>query len=743
MQRKKGGVEMNTKQPWAQVGLTQEEYQRIIELIGREPNELELHLYGVMWSEHCSYKNSRAMLKLFPTEGKQVLQGPGENAGIVDIGDNMAIVMKIESHNHPSALEPYEGAATGVGGIIRDIFTMGARPIASLNSLRFGELNNDRVKYLLKGIVEGIAGYGNCIGIPTVGGEVSFSLGYTGNPLVNAMCVGVLRHDQIKKATASGVGNPVMYVGAATGRDGMGGASFASVELSEESENRRSAVQVGDPFMEKLLLEACLELFKTDCVVGIQDMGAAGLISSSCETAARGGSGMVLDVSLVPQREERMNPIEIMLSESQERMLVIVKKGKEKEVNQIFEKWGLHSAVIGYVTDDGNLTIKENGKVVANLPAKSLDSSGAPTYMRETKEPKYFKNLNQLDFNKIKQPKNYEEVLKKLLASPNLCSKEWVYCQYDHMVGTNTIVRPGSDAAVLRIRDTKKAIALTTDCNNHYVFLNPREGGKIAVAEAARNIVCSGALPLAITDGLNYGNPEKPEVYWQFKESILGISEACKILNTPVISGNVSFYNETPTSAIDPCPVIGMVGVIEDYQDITTQFFQEEGDLIFLLGENLEELGGSEYLRAIHNIGRGPVPKIDLEKEKNYQKNLLKLIRKSLIQSAHDISDGGLAIAVAECCFEKELGATIYLKDEIRLDALLFGESQSRFIISVKYNDKEEVIEFLRKHQLPFQELGTVGGKDFTIYFKEKKLIETSLKALKSIWQEALQCQLQ
>ena len=735
---------MNTKQPWTKVGLTQEEYHRIIKLIGRKPNELELNLYGVMWSEHCSYKNSRAMLKLFPTEGKQVLQGPGENAGIVDIGDNMAIAMKVESHNHPSALEPYEGAATGVGGIIRDIFTMGARPIASLNSLCFGEIeNNDRVKYLLKGIVEGIAGYGNCIGIPTVGGEVGFSTGYTGNPLVNAMCVGILSHDQIKKGAANGVENPVMYVGAATGRDGMGGASFASVELSEESESRRSAVQVGDPFMEKLLLEACLELFETDYVVGIQDMGAAGLISSSCETAARGGSGMVLDVSLVPQREEGMNPIEIMLSESQERMLVIIKKGKEEEVNHIFKKWGLHSAVIGYVTDDGNLTIKENGEVVASLPAQSLDSSGAPTYIRETKEPQYFKELNQLDLSSIEEVKDYKETLKKLLASPNLCSKEWVYRQYDHMVGTNTVVRPGSDAAVLRIRGIQKAVALTTDCNNNYVFLNPREGGKIALAEAARNIVCSGALPLAITDGLNYGNPEKPEVYWQFKESILGISEACKVLNTPVISGNVSFYNETPTSSIDPTPVIGMVGVIENYKHITTQSFKEEGDSILLLGENLEELGASEYLRIIHHTKRGPIPKIDLKKEKDYQQNLLKLIQEGLIQSAHDISEGGLAVAIAECCFEKELGASIHLQEDIRTDALLFGESQSRFMISIKSRNRERVIEFLEKNGIIFQELGMVGGKDLTIQIKEKEVIKAPIQDLKSIWQGALECQLQ
>jgi phosphoribosylformylglycinamidine synthase len=732
------------KQLWQEVGLTENEYKRIIKLIGREPNELEINLYGVMWSEHCSYKNSRAMLKEFPTSGERVLQGPGENAGIVDIGDNMAIAMKVESHNHPSALEPYEGAATGVGGIIRDIFTMGARPIASLNSLRFGEIEGeDRIKYLLKGIVEGIAGYGNCIGIPTVGGEVGFSPGYKGNPLVNAMCVGVLRHDQIKRGTATGVGNPVMYVGAATGRDGMGGASFASVELSEQSEEQRSAVQVGDPFMEKLLLEACLELFETDYVVGIQDMGAAGLISSSCETAARGGSGMELDVSLVPQREEGMNPIEIMISESQERMLVIVKKGKEEEVNKIFTKWGLHAVVIGHVKDDGKLTIKEKGRIVADLPAESLDSGGAPVYIRETKEPSYFSELNVLDIKSIDQPDNYKETLKKLLASSNICSKEWIYRQYDHMIRTNTIVKPGSDAAVLRIRGSHKSIALTTDCNNNYVYLNPREGGKIAIAEAARNIVCSGGLPIAITDGLNYGNPEKPEVYWQFKESILGISEACRILDTPVISGNVSFYNETPSSAIDPTPIIGMVGVIDDYNHITTQHFKEEGDIILLLGESLEEIGASEYLKIIHNMRKGPVPEVDLERERKYQKLLLDLIQVGLVQSAHDCSEGGLAVALAECCFDKTIGANINLKDNIRQDALLFGESQCRYVISVKKEDKEKAIDHLKKSSVVFQELGVVGGDNLIINIQNKKVLEERIEILKLIWQEALGCQLQ
>lgn len=729
------------KQPWLEVGLTQEEYGRIIHLIGREPNLLELNLYGVMWSEHCSYKNSRAMLKEFPTKGERVLQGPGENAGIVDIGDGMAIAMKIESHNHPSAVDPYNGAATGVGGIIRDIFTMGARPIASLNSLRFGEIQgDDQVKHLLKGVVKGIADYGNAMVIPTIGGEVNFSPGYRGNPLVNAMCVGALRHDQIQRGTAKGVGNPVMYVGAATGREGVGGASFASVELDEGAEERRSTVPAGDPHLEKKLLEACLELFETDYVVGIQDMGAAGLISSSCETAARGGSGMELDVSLVPLKEEGMNPIEIMLSETQERMLVIVQKGKEDQVDRIFQKWGLHSAVIGHVTDDGNLTIKENGRLIAQLPAETLDSGGAPTYIRETREPEYFRDLNQLDISTIQEPEDYGGVLKRLLASPNICSKEWIYRQFDTDIGGNTVVKPGSDAAVLRVQGTSKLIALTTDCNNHYVFFNPREGGKIAIAEAARNIACSGAQPIAVTDGLNYGSPEKPEIYWQFKESILGISEACRVLDTPVISGNVSFYNETPQSAIDPTPIIGMIGVMDDESYITTQHFKGEGDLILLLGENREELGASEYLRSIHHLRRGPVPKVDLVMEKTYLELLLKLIRQGLIRSAHDCSEGGLGVALAECCFDQELGATITLRDDIRRDALLFGESQGRYLISIKAEDRERVLKQLAESQLAFQELGKIGGDRLVIHHGEEILLDEAIMDLKKEWQEALSC---
>ncbi|NLA85473.1 MAG: phosphoribosylformylglycinamidine synthase subunit PurL [Clostridiales bacterium] len=515
------------KKPYETVGLTEKEYKKIIEYLGREPNEVELNIYGVMWSEHCSYKHSRALFRHFPTTGKRVLQGPGENAGIIDIGDNLAIVMKIESHNHPSAIEPYQGAATGVGGIIRDIFAMGARPIALLNSLRFGDIEkSERVKYLVDGVVAGIAGYGNCMGIPTTAGETYFNSSYDGNPLVNAMCVGILEHDKIHRGNASGVGNSVMYVGAATGRDGMGGASFASVELTEESEEKKSAVQVGDPFMEKLLLEACLELLETGSIVGLQDLGAAGLTSACCETAARGEGGMEIDVLKVPRREKGMLPVEVMISESQERMLLIVEKGREDEVKKIVEKWGLHAVTIGKVTDNGRLTVKEGDKTVADVPAYSLDSSGAPRYYKEYEEPAYYRELKNFRPETTTEPKDYNKTLMDLFTSPNLCSKEWVYRQYDHMVRTCTVVKPGSDAAVLRIRGTKKGIALTVDCNSRYCYLDPRAGSAIAVTEAARNLVCSGAKPLAVTDGLNFGSPEKPDRFWQIREAVIGIGEA-------------------------------------------------------------------------------------------------------------------------------------------------------------------------------------------------------------------------
>ncbi|MBO8167217.1 MAG: phosphoribosylformylglycinamidine synthase subunit PurL [Kosmotoga sp.] len=720
------------------VGLTSDEYELIVELLGREPNELELNMYGVMWSEHCSYKHSRSLLKEFPTSGTHVLQGPGENAGIVDIGNGLAIAMKIESHNHPSAIEPYQGAATGVGGIIRDIFTMGARPIALLNSLRFGNLDDPNTRYLFEKVVQGIGDYGNCVGIPTVGGEVCFNNCYKENPLVNAMCVGLIKTGNIKKGTATGIGNPVMLVGSTTGRDGMGGASFASVELSNQSLEKRSAVQVGDPFMEKLLLEACLELFETDSVVGIQDLGAAGLTSACSETASRGNSGIDLDVAFVPKREEGMSPVEVMISESQERMLVIVKKGNEAEVERIFNKWGLHSVVIGHVTGDKMLTVRENGTIVARVPAKSL--AEAPVTHTESKVPSYLKELVKLESRAIPIPENMNEVLLKLLASPNITSKEWVYQQYDYMVRTNTVVTPGSDAAVISIRGTNKAIALTTDCNGRYCFLNPKIGSAISVAEAARNLVCTGAKPLAITDGLNFGNPESPEVFWQFEQAVKGISEACRILGIPVISGNVSFYNESESNAIYPTPIIGMAGLIENRSHITTPEFKNKGDVIVLIGENKEELGGSEYLKVIHGLEKGEVPQLDLEVERRVQAFCLECIADGLVKSAHDCSDGGLAVALAESCISGSIGAELHVYKTMRTDALLFGESQSRIIISIDAELLPTIIEKARTKNLAYEVLGTVTGQALRIYVNDRLEIDTPLERIRQAWREALKC---
>lgn len=730
-----------TKELYEKIGLTYDEYQKIIEILGREPNELELNLFGVLWSEHCSYKNSKPILKLFPTDGPAVLQGPGENAGIVDIGDGWAVVMKVESHNHPSAVEPYQGAATGVGGIIRDIFAMGARPVAMLNSLRFGELDNARTKYLFENIVKGIGDYGNCMGIPTVAGEIYFDDHYKGNPLVNAMCVGLVRHEDIKTGSAKGTGNSVMLVGSTTGRDGMGGASFASVELTEESQERKSAVQVGDPFMEKLLLEACMDLFKTDCITGIQDLGAAGLTSSSSEMAARANAGMEIDVALVPRREKGMVPVEIMISESQERMLVTVKKGREEEVNEIFEKWGLHSVVIGKVTDDGMLTIKENGKLVGQVPARDL-ADKAPVYYREAVRPLYLEETENFDFDSLTVPEEMNKVFLKLMGSSSIASKEWVYKQYDYMVRTSTAVTPGSDAAVLRLRGTNKAIALTIDGNGRYCYLSPRDGGKITIAEASRNLVCSGARPLAVTDGLNFGSPMKKEIFWQFEEAVMGMTEACKLLDTPVIGGNVSFYNETETDAIYPSPIVGMVGVIEDVKNIKTQDFKEEGDVIVLLGETKNELGGSEYMKVIHETVSGKPPVIDLELESRVQKCCLESIDEGLVLSAHDCSEGGLAVAVAESCIAGNIGATVELESDMRKDSLLFGESQSRIVITVKEDSLETLEKIASRNEVRMTKIGTVGGEDFKIVVNGKEEINKTLKLINKTWREALQCEM-
>ncbi|MBE3591984.1 MAG: phosphoribosylformylglycinamidine synthase subunit PurL [Thermoanaerobacter sp.] len=718
---------------WRELGLTDEEYEKIISILGREPNITELGMYSVMWSEHCSYKNSKPLLKYLPTKGGRVIQGPGENAGVLDIGDNLAVVMKIESHNHPSAIEPYQGAATGVGGIIRDIFTMGARPIALLDSLRFGIPDDKRTKYLIENVVAGIADYGNCIGIPTVGGDTYFEEGYKGNPLVNAMCVGIVEKDKIKKGIAKGIGNPVMIVGATTGRDGIGGASFASQELSEESEEKRPSVQVGDPFMEKLLLEACLELFETDAVVAIQDMGAAGLTSSSCEMASRGGVGMEIDLDKVPLREEGMTPYEIMLSESQERMLVVVEKGKEEDVQKIFKKWGLNAATIGKITDDGMIRVIKDGKVVVEVPAKSL-TEDAPQYVREEEVPKWQEDVNKLDINEIKPPEDMNKTLKDVISSLNIASKEWIYSQYDYMVRTDTVVTPGMDAAVVRIKGTKKAVALTTDCNGRYCYLDPYIGSQIAVAEAARNLCMVGAKPIGVTDCLNFGNPEKKEIYWQLKNSIFGIAKACETLQIPVVSGNVSLYNENEGEAIYPTPVIGMAGLIEDVSKICTMDFKKEGDVIIILGENKGEIGGSEYLKVCFGMVKGQPPQIDLEEGKRLQELVLKLIDEGLINSSHDISEGGFAAALVESAIAGKKGAKISLQTSLRADIELFSESQSRALITVSPEKVDEVLKIAYEYQVPAQKVGVVEGKDIVIDVNGKKIIDLPLEVLEESW---------
>lgn len=701
-------------------GLTKEEYGWICERLGRTPTFTELGVFSVMWSEHCSYKNSIALLKTLPREGGKLLVGAGEeNAGLVDIGDGLAIAFKIESHNHPSAVEPYQGAATGVGGILRDIFTMGARPIAALNSLRFGTLDDKRTRYLFEGVVKGIGDYGNSFGVPTVAGEVYFDECYKGNPLVNAMAIGLVKHNQTASATAKGEGNPVFIVGSATGRDGIHGATFASEEISEASEAKRPSVQVGDPFTEKLLLEATLEIIKNDWIIGIQDMGAAGISCSTSEMSDKGESGMKIDLDKVPLREVDMSAYEIMLSESQERMLVVAKKGCEEDIIKTFDKWDLHCEIIGYVTDKKILEVHHNGeKKVEVNPFELVLGGGAPVYNRETRKPKYIDEKHSFDFLKLPQTENINEAFKKVFSSPNIASKRWVYEQYDSMVRTNTIVGPGSDAAVIYIKETNKAIAAKTDCNGRYVYLNPKEGAKIAVAESARNIVCSGGKPLAITNCLNFGNPYKPEIYWTFKEAIEGMGEACRFFNTPVTGGNVSFYNESPDAAVYPTPVIGMVGLIEDLKHITTANFKNIGDLIYVFGEDKEELGGSEFLKVVHNKVEGNAPHIDLQIEQNLHNTILSLINDGLIESAHDISEGGILSALAECCIlddEKPIGAEVNIPIKTREDFTLFSESQSRIIVSVKAKNKKLFEESASKLFTPFIQIGETKKENLTI----------------------------
>ena len=711
----------------AKHGLTPEEFERIKKILGREPNFTELGIFSVMWSEHCSYKNSRRELKKFPTSGPNILVKAGEeNAGVVDIGDGWAIAFKIESHNHPSAIEPFQGAATGVGGIIRDIFTMGARPEFLLNSLRFGPLTDSRKpesgnrkdqiktnRRLFTGVISGIAHYGNCIGVPTIGGEIYFDESFEGNPLINVFCLGVLRHEQLARGAASGVGNPVFYVGAETGRDGLAGAAFASRELTEESREDRPAVQVGDPFKEKLLLEACLELLTTDAVAGIQDMGAAGLTCSTCETASRGGTGVEIDLAKVPKREPGMTPYEILLSESQERMLIIAKRGQEKVVRDIFEKWDVPCAEIGRVTDDGMMRVRNNGTLAAEIPAKPL-ADEAPLYSREAVAPP---PTPAIDLASIPAMDN-NEALRQLLRDPTIASKNWVYRQYDHMVRTGTVVWPGSDAAVFRVREANKILAATADCNSLYCRLDPREGGRIAVAEAARNLTCSGATPLAVTDNLNFGNPYKPENFWQLREAVEGVSETCRAFGTPVVGGNVSLYNESPAGVVDPTPTVAMVGLIDEERHITTQFFKNAGDVILLVGEIGDEMGATRFLKVCHGRKEGLPPRLDVARELAVQSAVRDLIRAGFVRSAHDCSEGGLAVALAESCFNpaERFGAEIHL-DEInsRADQLLFNESQSRIVISVGEENISPALDLLRKAGVPARRLGVVGGDYLSI----------------------------
>ena len=786
-----------------QHGLTPEEFERIRKILGREPNFTELGIFSVMWSEHCSYKNSRRELKKFPTTGPNILVKAGEeNAGVVDIGDGWAIAFKMESHNHPSAIEPFQGAATGVGGIIRDIFTMGARPEFCLNSLRFGPIDGgaravvpqneeaptarrppeDQQKQIIAnrrlfaGVVSGIAHYGNCIGIPTIGGEIYFDESFEGNPLVNVFCLGVLRHKQLARGAARGVGNPVFYVGAETGRDGLAGAAFASRELTEESKEDRPAVQVGDPFKEKLLLEACLELLARDAVAGIQDMGAAGLTCSTCETASRGGSGIEIHLAKVPKREPGMTPYEIMLSESQERMLIIAKRGQESVVREVFEKWDVPCAEIGRVTDDGIMRVRQNGAIAAEIPAKPL-AEEAPLYSREAKVvvAASLWDASSLAERRLQKIDNHD-ALRQLLRDPTIASKNWVYRQYDHTVRTGTVVKPGSDAAVFYVRYANKILAATTDCNSRYCRLDPREGGKIAVAEAARNLTCSGARPLAVTDCLNFGNPYKPENFWQLREAVEGIAEACRAFGTPVTGGNVSLYNESPAGVVDPTPTVAMVGLIDEEEQITTQWFKAEGDMILLIGgtravasedeaptarrppeerqndnggaravvpqnekastaRRPPDLGGSQYLKVCHGLKIGPPPHVDLAHEIKIQNAVRELIRAGLVKSAHDCSEGGLAVALAECCFnpDKLFGADVGVEAPVSgaentdtaagtAAATLFNESQSRIVISISPNKLEAARSILGKGGIPFQELGKVCANELSICIDDETL---------------------
>jgi phosphoribosylformylglycinamidine synthase II len=713
-------------------GLSEEEFNRILEILGREPNYVELGIFSVMWSEHCSYKSSIKMLKTFPREGGRLLVEAGEeNAGLVDLGDGLATAFKIESHNHPSAVEPYEGAATGVGGIMRDIFTMGARPIASMNSLRFGSLERARNRYLLDHVVEGIADYGNCLGIPTVGGEVVIEDAYSGNCLVNAMALGIVEIENVASAIAKGVGNPVYIVGSTTGRDGIHGATFASVELTKETESKRSNVQVGDPFTEKLLMEASLELCKKSWLVGIQDMGAAGITCSCSEMSAKGEAGIKIDLDKVPLREESMNAYEIMLSESQERMLVVIEKGFDAELNEIFEKWELECTRLGEVTNTGMLEVYHLGNKVAEIPSEELVlGGGAPQYDMPVKEPAYFTEVNNFTIESIKDNEDHNKTLLTLLSTPNITSKQFVYRQYDSTVRSNTVQGPGGAAAVIRLKGTQKGLAMSTDCNGRYVYLNPRIGGQIAVVEAARNVVCSGGEPLAITNCLNFGNPKDPEIFWQFKEAVTGIGEACRALNTPVTGGNVSFYNETGDTAVFPTPVIGMVGLLENIEQSTTIEYKDAGDFIVTLGALNGCLGGSEYLRTIHGKIQGPIPHLNLELEMGIQELCLDAIKKGIIKSAHDLSDGGLAVNISESLIhsKKGLGARLDVVRKLQNSELLFGECQSVIVVTLEEGALYELILLAQKLDMHTQTIGRVTDTNSLIINDQIDISRTKLE---------------
>ncbi len=727
-----------------QHGITEDEYARIKELMGREPNLLELGQFSVMWSEHCSYKSSRVHLRTLPTTGPRVVQGPGENAGAVDIGDGLAAVFKIESHNHPSFIEPYQGAATGVGGIIRDIFTMGARPIALLNALRFGSLETPLARRIFEGVVAGIGGYGNSIGIPTVGGEIVFDEAYAGNPLVNVLCLGLARHDEIIKGQATGIGNPVYYVGAKTGRDGIHGATMASAEFDESSAEKRPAVQVGDPFMEKLLMEACLEVMKTDALVGIQDMGAAGLTCATSEMSSRGGSGMDVEVSLVPQRETGMTPYEIMLSESQERMLLVAKAGREREVEAVFEKWDLHAVRVGHVTDTGRVRLFHHGTLVADVPAPALTDEG-PVYHRPMARPSWQSEVQQLDLNALPAPPSSQAAFEALLASPVIASKRWAYQQFDHSVGTNTIAQPGRGASVVRIKGARQGIAVSVDGNGRYCYLDPYRGAMLAVAESARNVACAGGEPIGATNNLNFGNPERPEIMWQFGEAVRGIGEACRALDVPITGGNVSLYNETEGRAIYPTPVLGVVGLLADASCTVTRAFQSTGAAVIVFGDNLGELGGSEYLARLMDRVQGEPPALDLGKERALQQLVVALVQARLVESAHDCSDGGLAITLAECTFdtagigvESNVTGADGASGLFAHAATLFGESASRVVVSVADGSVSQVLNEAARAGVPARVIGRTGGPEIRIDVEGTPAIRMAVAAAEAVWATAI-----